>query len=509
MNSALFKQADSRWGKKPYPSGSTMAGCGCGCVACTHIIIEQDKYKNYTPENVRPYMVSQGFAIRGQGTTWNGITKTLQHYGYKVVHIGINDPMSKAWTELNKGNRIGIILFRGGRGPNGTVWTAGGHYVAFTDYKMKDGLHYFYTKDSGGRNHDSAKYGYYSYERSMKGVVYQMWIVERINAPKVATTVAQVVKTATASAAPKTLTVDGKGGVSTVKATQKFFGTKQDGVITGQKKANKKFYSSLTSVKFGKGGSVTVKKLQSWVGAKPDGVLGQGTAKKWQSKLKKLGYYNGAIDGHFGPKSMKAWQKALNNGCKSIAPAPAPKPAPAPTPAPKPTPKPTPKPAKTGSKVELKAKELAWAKGTKKAKYAFRGGAPTSQFKKAFNKVFPTHNKWGKGPKTGASCDVGAATCVRAAGVEPKMPRGYTEMLKYKPKNMKKLTYKNVAPASVAKPGDLVCYTKNKSGSSRHVIIMGKGCIYESQYQKTYFHVNSSMSKVKVKRPKVVIFREK
>ena len=164
MNSKLYKQADSRWGKKPYPSGSTMSGCGCGCVACTHVVIEQEKYKNYTPENLRPWMISQGFAIRGQGTTWNGITKTLQHYGYKVVHIGVNDPMSKAWTELDKGNRIGVILFKGGHAPNGTVWTAGGHYVAFTDYKKKDGLHYFYTKDSGGRNHDSAKHGYYSYE---------------------------------------------------------------------------------------------------------------------------------------------------------------------------------------------------------------------------------------------------------------------------------------------------------------------------------------------------------
>ena len=493
MNSALYKQADSRWGKKPYPSGSTMSGCGCGCVACTHVVIEQNKYKNYTPENLRPWMVSQGFAIRGQGTTWNGITKTLEHYGYKVVHIGINDPMSKAWVELNKGNRIGVILFRSGKAPNGTVWTASGHYVAFTDYKVQNGLHYFYTKDSGGRNHDSAKYGYYSYEKSMKGLVYQMWIVERIDISKVTETIKQTVSTATTSAAPKKLTVDGKGGVATVKATQKFFGTKQDGVISGQKKANKKFYSSLTSVKFGKGGSSVVKKLQKWVGAKPDGILGQVTVKKWQTKLKTLGYYSGAIDGYFGAKSMKAWQTALNNGCKSIVP----------------TPTPTPTPAPKRSKVELKAIELAWAKGTPKAKYAFKGGAPTSQFKTAFNKVFPSHNKWGTGPKTGASCDVGAATCVRASGVEPNMPRGYTEMLSYKPKNMQKLTYKNVTPASVAKPGDLVCYTKNKSGSERHVIIMGDGCIYEAQYQKTYLHVNTSLSKVKTKRPKVVIFREK
>ena len=110
MNSALYKQYDSRWGSKPYPTkNSSFSGNGCGCCACTHLIIEQEQYKDLTPEPVRQWMVKQGFAYANQGTTWSGITKTLQHYGYKVVHIGASDPMSKAWTELNKGNRIGII----------------------------------------------------------------------------------------------------------------------------------------------------------------------------------------------------------------------------------------------------------------------------------------------------------------------------------------------------------------------------------------------------------------
>ena len=44
MNTTLFKQADSRWGSKPYPTKkSSFAGNGCGCVACTHIVIDQDK----------------------------------------------------------------------------------------------------------------------------------------------------------------------------------------------------------------------------------------------------------------------------------------------------------------------------------------------------------------------------------------------------------------------------------------------------------------------------------
>lgn len=305
MNSALYKQADSRWGYKPYPTRDcTMSGAGCGCVACTHIVIEQEKYKNYTPENLRPWMVNQGFAIRNQGTTWSGITKTLQHYGYSVTHIGIGDPMSKAWAELNKGNRIGIILFKGGSGPNGTVWTAGGHYVAFTDYKVVDGKHYFYTKDSGGRNHDSAKYGYYSYENSMKGVVYQMWIV-----PRIGKTVTTTTKTTTTTVkAPTSLTVDGSFGKQSVLFAQKVFGTTQDGIISGQNKNNQKYYKGIDSscIQFGSGGSGLIRAIQKKVGTTQDGVIGPATVKGIQ---KLVGVTQ---DGYWGSGTSKAFQTWLN-----------------------------------------------------------------------------------------------------------------------------------------------------------------------------------------------------
>ena len=307
MNSALFKQADSRWGSKPYPTRDcTMSGAGCGCVACTHIVIEQEKYKNYTPENLRPWMVNQGFAIRNQGTTWSGITKTLQHYGYSVTHIGINDPMSKAWTELNKGNRIGIILFKGGRAPNGTVWTASGHYVAFTGYKVVDGKHYFYTKDSGGRNHDSAKYGYYSYENSMKGLVYQMWIVPRVGTTVTGTT--KSTQTTTTTKAPTSLTVDGSFGKQSVLFAQKYFGTTQDGIISGQNKNNQKYYKGIDSdcLRFGSGGSSLVRAIQKKVGTTQDGVIGPATVKGIQ---KLVGV---TADGYWGTATSKAFQTWLN-----------------------------------------------------------------------------------------------------------------------------------------------------------------------------------------------------
>lgn len=182
MNKTIWKQYDSRWGSKPYPTKRyNVSNCGCGLVACTHIAMEQEAKANWTPNKLRAWMVKQGFAIAGQGTTWSGIPKTLKHIGHdSVVWVTASDPMSKAWAELRKGARIGIILFYSGTAPDGTVWTSSGHYVAFTGYKIKNGKHYFYTKDSGGRNNS----GWHTYEDSMKGCVGQMFITRRVKTPQ-------------------------------------------------------------------------------------------------------------------------------------------------------------------------------------------------------------------------------------------------------------------------------------------------------------------------------------
>lgn len=102
------------------------------------------------------------------------------------------------------------------------------------------------------------------------------------------------------------LTVDGIGGADTIRATQQYFSTPQDGVLSGQNKSLKKYYPSIIAVEYGSGGSACVKKLQKWVGVTQDGVLGEKTIKAWQ---KKLGV---EADGIFGTNSMKAWQKYLN-----------------------------------------------------------------------------------------------------------------------------------------------------------------------------------------------------
>jgi len=174
MQDTIFRQYDNRWGKLPYLiKGFSFAGSGCGCCAVTLLLIEMEQYKNWTPKKVRPYMVEQGFATKGHGTTHAGITLTLKHFG---LPSEMHENMTDAFQTLNKmpkGRRAGILLFRAGtRG--GKTWTSGGHYVAFLNYKVVNGKHYFYTKDSGARKND----GWHCYETQMKGLIKEIWTVE-------------------------------------------------------------------------------------------------------------------------------------------------------------------------------------------------------------------------------------------------------------------------------------------------------------------------------------------
>lgn len=301
MNSKIFKQHQGSWATKPYPTrGCTVAGAGCGLVACTHIAIEQERYKNWTPENLRPWMLKKGFAVAGQGTRWEGITKTLEHIGHKNVVRIYNDPMSEAWKELNKGNRIGIILFDSSIAPNGIRWTSCGHYVAFTGYKVKDGKHLFYCKDSGPRDHD----GWYSYERSMRNCVSKMWIVERVGAQvKSPTATSYRPTTEYKGKLPKNTVKKGKEGAG-VKALQRFLnwcinaGLTVDGVA-GDKtvfaiKVFQKTYNLVADGIFGKASKAKAKSIvkahQSTPSVKPS-TTWQSNANEWARKIAKKKYH--------------------------------------------------------------------------------------------------------------------------------------------------------------------------------------------------------------------------
>jgi len=275
MNSAIYRQYDSRWGSLPYPTKTyNMSGCGCGCCAVLHCIIERSKYAKYTPKTIQPYM--KGFAVGGNGTLWSGIRDGLKHYGMdNVKWFGASATMTEIFAELKKGSRIGVILFGSTKGPDGTVWTTGGHYIAFTDYKIKNSKHYFYLKDSGGRKHD----GWYCYEKSMKGDVRQVWTC----------TVPKEASTATATA-------------STKKTTAK----------TSSKKTYSGTFPSFSKCleKGDKGTQVkNLQKFLNWYGGYKltvDGIYGSATV----TAVKKFQKAEGlTADGIFGPASLKAAKK--------------------------------------------------------------------------------------------------------------------------------------------------------------------------------------------------------
>lgn len=175
MNKNVYRQSDSRWGKLPYPTKSyKFASNGCGCCAVTHCAIEIDKYKNYTPADVRKYMVQ--FATQGHGTLWSGITKGLEHYGYNV-HWSQKDSMTDIWKVLKTSLKRGVLLMGSSRGGSKRIlWTTSGHYICFVDWKYENGDYWFYIKDSGGRWKDGKRDGWFSYKQHLKGDVRQVWV---------------------------------------------------------------------------------------------------------------------------------------------------------------------------------------------------------------------------------------------------------------------------------------------------------------------------------------------
>lgn len=252
------------------------------------------------------------------------------------------------------------------------------------------------------------------------------------------------VKDAKVVPAPK-LAIDGIGGANTVRAMQKFFGTVQDGVLSGQKKANKKYYPALTEVEYGAGGSPCVKKLQKWLGITQNGVIDEKTVKAWQ---KKLGV---TADGIFGTKSMKAWQKYLNANKKAVYPK---------------------EPVKTnGDKIAEKANEFAYTTKTSKARYP--GGKAKEAYKAGIDKAYGKNRRWSTPAKLGASCDVFVGTCVRCAGVDKDYPRGVSPSYLAKSKKFKQVSKNDV------QDGDIIV-------RPTHICIVYKGKIKEASYGDFY-----------------------
>ena len=173
MSFGTYRQYDSRWGRKNYNGSSSYATAGCGPTSCANILHAINP--KITPLTTGNYMKSHGYAIRNNGTAWNGIPACLKHFGaYDVQQV---DKMADVFKLCSKGY-VGVFLLSGGT-KGGITWTTSGHYVAITGYKYQNKKHYFRTFDSGGRKHD----GWFCYETQMKGLVPRIWLC-RVSKPK-------------------------------------------------------------------------------------------------------------------------------------------------------------------------------------------------------------------------------------------------------------------------------------------------------------------------------------
>lgn len=375
MSFITYKQADTRWGKKNYNGSSTMATAGCGPSACAMIAYAIDG--KTTPLDTMRYMQKHGYAIRNQGTSWSGIKPCLEAFGLKDVRW-INN-MTDVFSLMAKGY-VGLFLFvDGSRG--GITWTTSGHFVAVTDYKVKNGKHYIYTRDSGNRDHT----GWYCYETQMRGLIRNVWL-----------------------------------------------GYIEDGIMA-IKKPTGKYTGSIptTNIKKGSRGKA-VKSLQlflNWYGRfglKTDGECGSKTVKAIKVFQKTEGL---KADGYYGAKSQAKAKKYK----ATLPPPKPPEPADGPQSYAGTFPVLPPKTAKI-------AVECAYAYGTKLSRYKYKGGKPKDAYKKRLNQAYPKRSHWKYAQsRAGASCDVFAGTVLKCAGYK-SAPHTMSTMVAWCKKHLKKVS---------------------------------------------------------------------
>lgn len=526
-----YKQADSRWGKKNYNGSSTMATAGCGPTSCAMIAYGVDG--KTTPLDTMKYMQSHGYAIRNNGTAWNGIPACLKAFGVKDVQEVPN--MTKCWELMKKGY-VGVFLFRKGS-KGGVTWTTSGHYVAVTDYKYQNGKHYVYTRDSGGRNHT----GWYAYETTMKGLIPKIWL-GKVEEPKpiskpsgkyTGSIPKPTLKRGSKGDSVKNLqkflnwygnfklSVDGEFGGGTLNALKTFQrteGISADGVYGNQSYTKAKaYYVAPTKPTTPTTPSTpTVKKpTGKYSGTIPSPTLKKGSKGTSVKNLQKfLNWYGGfklSVDGGFGDKTLsalKTFQKTEGltadgiYGSKSQAKAKTYKATTTKTT--------TTTSTATGAnakKLIAQMDKIAWKYGTAKSKYAYKTGAPTSACKTAMKKYkYNTKAKY-------SDCGNFVNTVVREAGID----KSFTSLHGVKkafPKSESKFNIVHsgkAIPSGLLKAGDIIRY--KKTGSDQHAMFYyGNGKVCDAGHYNRFGNIRADEKRYgfsNVKKSTIQVLRVK
>lgn len=170
--SKTFRQAN--WGTV---AGISMAASGCGPSSIASIVSNVNS--GITPKKVAEWLEDHGY-FSSAGTTRTGVSKALDHYGMQSLYFKPEHTANKDWKtalELIKASHEGevwaILLVVGtSNGGKDNLWTNGGHFLAVTDYRPRDGK--VYVRDSGARG----RTGYYDPD-TLAGDTNCVWIVSK------------------------------------------------------------------------------------------------------------------------------------------------------------------------------------------------------------------------------------------------------------------------------------------------------------------------------------------
>ena len=166
IKGVIYRQYDPQWVVTPGADWN-LSDNGCGPTACANILANSINPK-ITPVQTWNYMNSHNY-ICADGSLHSGITACLKEFGVESTYV--LSPSSSKVFELMVGHKYAILLF-GNEPQGGVTWAISGHFVAATDYKIEDGKHWFFTRDSSGKKND----GWHCYEDTMSKVLAAFYV---------------------------------------------------------------------------------------------------------------------------------------------------------------------------------------------------------------------------------------------------------------------------------------------------------------------------------------------
>lgn len=157
-----YKQADKRWGSKPYTScgnkKQTIANSGCGPTSMADIMATWVD-KNLTPVEMCQYALDHGFRTKNSGTAWEFFKSVAKAYNFtKFVQ-------TKSMATAKAAIKAGCLVVAS-MGPG--YWTKGGHYICL--WKCDDT--YMYANDPASSSRKKQKLAAFEEQRKQFFIFY-------------------------------------------------------------------------------------------------------------------------------------------------------------------------------------------------------------------------------------------------------------------------------------------------------------------------------------------------